>query len=447
MLLRLLRANSTFAILTIMVLLATTAGVSAHATGSPAKIGAAMLALTITTKTITVGTQPGDALYSPASKEVYVVNEGSKTVSAISSSTYAVTTITVGTDPFLLTYSTSTGDVYVLNFASGFGGTISVISSTNKVLKTITFASGVSPSTQAYDPATGDVYVVCNTVTGSAIFDINKATWALKAITVPTGERYLFVTYDNASSSLVFSSPYTNSVTAVSKTDTATTIKLTVGYTPTWMVYNPHDSDLYITDEGFNGKTLLKTGNVSVLSSSNKIITTLKVGYVPTTGWYDPVNFDIYEINTGYSNGITFPTSTVSVISTSNVVAKTLTVGKYAVIAAFDPKNSEMYVSCPASNLTYAFTSTNSLAAKVTTKEWSGASAYDPALGEMLAPGLTKFFNFTASKTIVTVIPSSNTGTSTVTLGIGPLSGATYDPADLGFFGVNQGANTVSVIL
>lgn len=394
----------------------------------------------VTTKTVTVGTNPNFALYDPATKEVYVANEGSKSVSAISSTTYAVKTITVGTEPLLITYNPTTKALYVENFETS----ISVISTANTVVKTITFPAGVFPISQAYSPANGDVYVLCDTTTGSELVQINSATYAQKAVVLPGAA--LFVTYDNASSSLVVSSPSANEVTAVSSTNVATTVTLAKGFFPTWMVYNPHDSDLYITDAGETAHGVTKTGNVSVLSSANTIIATVKVGSFPTLGWYDPANFDIYEMNTGKPSK-PFPVSTVSVIGTGNTVVKTLTVGKYAAVASYDPKNSEMYIACPGSNLTYAISSGNAIVAKVVTKQYATAAEYDPKLGEMLAVGFATFFGAPVANTLVTLIPSSNTGTSTVTLGTGPAAGGTYDPTDSGVWIVNGGTTTVSVIL
>ncbi|MGA7845713.1 MAG: hypothetical protein WCB18_01295 [Thermoplasmata archaeon] len=429
------------ACLLVVVVFASANVVSARETGPSPHLATQLLPLAVTTKTVTVGKMPTIALYDPATTDVYVANEGSNTVSAISSTTYAVTTIKVGTEPVDIIYAPSTKSLYVVNSEKS----ISVISSANKVVHTVTFPSGTVPISEIYDPANGDVYVVCDTTTGSQVDAINQATFALTIVKLPTGA--LFSAYDNATLSLVVSSGPSNEVTAISSTNVATTVTLTAGIWPSWMVYNPHDSDLYITDIGETEHGFTKTGNVSVLSSANKIIATLKVGNYPTIGWYDPKNFDIYEINTGLPSGKTYPTSTVSVIATTNKVVKTLTVGKYAVVAFYDPKNSEMYIACPASNETFAITSANAITAMVVTKQYAGAALYDPALGEMLAFGFATFNGAPVADTIVTLIPSTNTGTSTVTLGLGPVAGTAYDPTDSGFWAVNMGATTVSVIL
>ena len=436
---RFLRVSAGVAVLLVLVLLASATAASGRGIGAPVRLEVKPLAPTITTKTVTVGTKPNFALYDPATKEVYVANEGSKTVSAISSTTYAVTSIPVGTEPLLITYAPSTQDLYVLNFETS----ISVISSANKVVKTITFPKGDIPVTQVYDPANGDVYVICDTSTVPQINDINQKTFALTPVSLPIGS--LYAIYDNASSSLVVSGGMSNELTAISSKDVPTTIKLTAGISPEWMVYNPNDKDLYIVDDGATTKGISKTGNISVLTSANKITATVKIGAYPTLAFYDPANHDIYAMDTGIPSK-PYPVSSVSIIS-GTTVSKTLTVGKYAVVAGYDPKNSEMYVSCPGSNLTYAITSGNAITAMVATPQYSTAAEYDPSLGDMLAVGFPTFGGTAAANTIVTVIPSTNTGTSTVTLGKGPPGGVGYDPTDSGFFVVNSGTTTVSFIL
>ena len=440
---RWLRLSASLGILMVVVLVASATGASAQSVGPRIESRLAIATHAITTKTVTIGKDPGIALYDPGNNEVYVANGGSNTVSAINPSTYAVTTVSVGSDPLLLTYAASTKDLYVLNYETS----VSVLSSTNSVLKTITFPSGDVPLNQAYDPGNGDVYVLVVTSTTPEMVQINSATFAQTDVPVPSGS-LSYITYDNATTSLVVSDGDANELTIISSTNAVTTVKLTKGLWPTWMVYNPHDSDLYISDIGVTSKGYTKSANVSVLSSSNKIVATLKVGELPTTGWYDPNNFDIYVVDTGgLPSGKTYPTSKVSVISDANKVVKTLTVGKYAVIAFYDPANTEMYVACPASNLTYTITNANALGPKVTTKQSAGAAIYDAGLGEMIAVGVTDFYGASTADTVATIIPSSNTGTSTVTLGEGPAAGSAYDPSDSGFFVVNEGAGTVTVIL
>jgi DNA-binding beta-propeller fold protein YncE len=437
---RFLRVSVTVAVLLVLTLVVSTTAASARETITPEHLTVAVSKLAITLKTVTVGKTPGYALYDPATTEVYVANGGAATVTAINSKTYATTTIKVGTDPTIITYAPSTQDLYVLNFETS----VSVIGTSNTVVHTVTFAKGVVPVTQGYDPANGDVYVLCYTTTGAVVNDINQKTYALT--TVPLPGSGIFMTYDNATSSMVVAESTSNELTAISSKDVATNIKLGAGNFPGWMVYNPNDKDLYITDFGETTKGITKTGNVSVLSSANKIIATIKIGSYPTIGWYDPDNHDIYEVDTGIIVGKTYPVSSVSIISGTSVT-KTLTVGKYAVVAQYDPKNNEMYIACPASNQTFAISNSNAIAATIPTQQYPSAAVYDPGLGDMLAFGFSTFNGHKAADTIVTVIPSTNTGTSTVTLGMGPPAGVGYDPTNSGFFVVNGGATSVTFIL
>jgi len=428
----------------VMILLAGATATSAQAIGPTSPLLAAVHPGVISTKTVRVGSDPNVELYDPTNHEMYVANYGGSNVTAVNSTTYAVKSIAVGSGPLILTYSASSKDVYVLDFELKV---IKVISSANKVIHNITLPGDAF--TQIYDPANGDVLVEVSTTTGAEISDVNHATYALKNVALPA--LGIFLAYDNASSSVVVPCTDLNELVAISSTDVATTIKLTTGLSPAWMTYNPDDKDLYVSDLGETSHGVTKTGNISVLSSINKIIGTVKVGEFPFFSSYDPANHDIYTVNVGVKTNGTYPASTISVIGPSApfTVVKTITVGKGAGVATYDPKNREMYISAPASNKTYAINSTtNAIAATITTTQYATASLYDSALGDMIAVGFTTFVDTTSTaKTVVTVIPSSNTGTSTLTLGTGAAGGVGYDPTDSGLWITNEGAKSVSVIL
>jgi YVTN family beta-propeller protein len=430
----------------VVFVLALSAGASAansHSVEISAAIHPMVNPAAVSVKTVTVGSKPSTEVYNPANTEVYVVSTPTDSVSAVNSSTYKVTKISVGKEPELLTYAPSTKDVYVENLESN---NVSVINTANKVVRSVKLP-GVAGVTQIYDPANGNLFAMSYTANTTVISDINHTTWALKTITLPTGAFSL--AFDNATNSVVVSDGESNELTVISATNVVTTVKLTVGTWPYFMTYNPFDKDLYITDIGESLKGVSKTGNVSVLSSSNKIIATIKVGNFPLFGTYDPSSHDIYEVNTGYPVGKTYPTSTVSIIGTTNKVVATVTVGKFAGVAIYDPKNAEMYVSCADSNKTYAIDSaTNAIAATITTTQYPSGAIYDSALGEIIVGGDTTFLNSSSTaKSVATLIPSSNTGATTLTLGTGPIGDGIWDPSDSGVFASNSGTNTVSVVL
>jgi YVTN family beta-propeller protein len=443
---RLLGWSTALAALLIASVLLATGAASATAVSGPAlpthgSTGAGVPLATVTLKTVTVGVDPRVTIYDAANKMVYVSNAGSSFTSAINSTTYAVTKVAGGIPARDLVYDPSDKDVYVENLSS-----ISILSSANKLVKTVVFA-GTYLLFETYDPANGDVYALASANTTYKMFDINHSTFTTKAIVLP--EESLEATYDNASASLVVSSPAENELTAINATDHATTIKLTVGLTPETMVYDPNNKYLYVSDLGEVGSTFTKTGNVTVLSSANKIVKTIKVGKFPTYGAYDPKSHDIFEVNTvGVAVKGVYPNGTVSIINNTNVVIKTLTLGRFSVGATYDPKNQEMYITATASNRTYAINSTtNTIAAKIVTGQNPEGAGYDGKLGEMLVPGDTEFWGTSTAKTTVTLLPSANSPTSTISLGTGPFGDAVWDPVDSAFFAANGGTDTVTVIL
>lgn len=441
----LVRFSASAAILVVVVLMAGATSPSALGTAPTPPLVLAAHLMTPTVKAVKVGSDPVDELYDTDNHYVYVADAASNTVSAIDSTTLKVTPITVKS-PELLTYDPKDKDVYAEN---SFQNTETVINPTNGIAKNVTLP-GLA-WTQVYDPATGAVYVEVEKTTapvGYELSEINSTTFALTNVKIPSPA--IELTYDNASTSLVATGLESNNITVISSTNVVTTVKLTTGIWPFFAVYNPDDKDLYITDIGESSTGMTKTANVTVLSKANKIVATIKTGAGTFYGAYDPSSHDIYEVNVGhYVVGKPYPKSTVSIIGTNNKVAATLTLGKYCVIPTYNPVNGEMYISCPASNQTFAIdSSTNAIANKITTPQSATASLYDPALGDQVAIGDSTFFdNASTARTVATLIPSSNTGTSKVTLGQGPVGDVLYDPSDSGLWVTNLGAKSVSVLL
>ena len=124
--------------------------------------------------TITVGTGASGVGYASAQNLVYVVNNGSDTVSVINPATNAVVaTITVGTNPVGVGYASAQNLIYVANQGSN---TVSVIDpATNAVVATITV--GAAPYGIGY-AATQNLIYVANSG-ADTVSVINPATNAV----------------------------------------------------------------------------------------------------------------------------------------------------------------------------------------------------------------------------------------------------------------------------
>jgi DNA-binding beta-propeller fold protein YncE len=106
----------------------------------------------VTTITLPVGSQPGDATIDPVTGRVYV-DEFKATAVAVIKGTAVVTTITVGKSPAGGAVDPSTGDVYIPNAGDD---TVSVIRGT-AVVKTVKVGS--APDFVAVDPSSRLAYV------------------------------------------------------------------------------------------------------------------------------------------------------------------------------------------------------------------------------------------------------------------------------------------------
>ena len=133
------------------------------------------------TATIPVGAAPAGVAVSPDGRTAYVTNKSGNSVSVISTATGTVTaTIPVGSDPFGIAVSPDGSHVYVANEVSN---TVSVISTaTGTVTATIPVGSG--PFGVAVSPDGGTAYVT--NVFDNTVSAISTATLTVTA-TLPVG--------------------------------------------------------------------------------------------------------------------------------------------------------------------------------------------------------------------------------------------------------------------
>jgi YVTN family beta-propeller protein len=400
----------------------------------------------LTVSTITVGKQPIGVAYDASNKEVYVANYGSNTTSALKTPTGTPTKIPVGHGPAAVTYDPTNKDIYVLNEISG---TVSVINGSNKVIHTLTLP-GPFPTYLTYDPANGNIYTLSSNASGQELSDLNHSTSVVKSLTL--GSTAESMAFDNATNDLVVSEyavpPAKGSLQIISPSDIATTVKLTKGMTPDFMAYDPTDKDLFVNDLGVTSKGLTKTGNVSVLSSAGKVVKTISVAAAPIWTAYDPTDQDMYVLSLlSISNPKV--NDTLTILTSSLTVAKTLTLGAFCGYAAYDPVNHDMYVPCARSNTTFVISSaTHTIVKKLSTGGTPVVAFFDPGVSDMLVAGDPVYYNASSTThNTVYVVPSSNTGITTLTLGTGAAADGVYDPNDLGVWVSNEGSGTVSVIL
>ncbi|HXQ93839.1 MAG TPA: YncE family protein [Thermoplasmata archaeon] len=450
----LVRIGALVAVLVVVSMLGANASAAAPRSGpaaGPLPLAHALASSVTVKKNITVGKDPGAVVYDPANHLVYVALRGASSVKAINATTNTVAkTIAVGKEPIGLVYDPSNKDLYVENYGSN---SFSVISSSDKVVATVAIRGSFLGST-IYDGANGAIYTLSFAFVPPATLDYNlsKIDATTQAVTIiPIGTEAGFATYDNASADIVVSNPTTAKLSVVNgTTNKITTVALTAGKIPAEGLYNAANKDLYVLDEGVSSHGTIGTGNISVLSASNKIVATIKTGINPAFLQLDPANHDVYVTDLGKQNTGTglYPDSNLTVISTANKVATTLMVGKFAGIIAYSPKTNDLYVPCAESNTTYIVNATTNvlLSKTVATPQYPTVAVYSAVAGEVIVAGNANYTG-TPTKSDLTVVSTGNIVAGTVVLGVGPLGGYAYDPTVKASYVSNEGAGTVSVLV
>jgi hypothetical protein len=296
-----------------------------------------------------------------------------------------------------------------------------------------------------YDPANGNVYSFSYNGSVPTASDLNHTTWKVKSIALAGAPDA--VLFDNATNDIVVSEPAGPALQVLTPKDVVSTVHLPKGKTPAWLTYDPTDKDVFVSDLGETGTGVTKTANVSVLGSANTIVKTLTVAGGALPSAYDPADHDVFVVSlANFPNGT--KNGTVTVLTSTLTVAKTIAVGKYCEFPEYDPANHDLYLPCTRSNQTFVINSTTfKVTAKLATTGNPVVAFYDPGISEMMVVNGPTFYNRASTvKTLVFVVPSSNTGMTKLTLGYGGAGDGVYDPSDSGVWVTNEGSGTVSVI-
>ena len=252
---------------------------------------------TLVVKTVKVNPHPVAAFYDPANAKMYVTNTSTfstitftcspSTVYAINSATFAVTKINLGVpasfdllyDPANKGLNTST------SFYSSSSPEIIMISSSN-IVTTVSTAAGSIPEVKGYSPKNQELYVSL----GSNLIALSKTNAIAGTINGVSG--VFLAAYNPISTDMYFSS-FTSTTTAgtvviVSALNSIVS-SLTVGKEPTFLLYDPTNNDIYVTNVASN--------TTSVISSSNSLVTTIKDGRIPVLPMYNPKDGDVFVLS------------------------------------------------------------------------------------------------------------------------------------------------------
>jgi YVTN family beta-propeller protein len=258
--------------------------------------------------------------YDPKTKEVYVPNYASSSISVISGKCTIVSEIMLHEDagPMAAAYDPANGYVYVTDY---YFSQVYEISGTT-IVTTITNPSFELPWGIAYDPDNKTMVVANSDNYYVSVF--NEATGFFKNVPVGAGPRA--VAYDAEYGNLVVANFNSDNVTILNATHLTHVTDLLTGSEPIGVAFDSADNEDYVTNEGSNTVSVIRGETVE---------TTITGFDEPFGLTYSSANHDVYVCNLGANS--------VSILSGSSVV-KTVKGLKGALGAVYDPANKYVYV-------------------------------------------------------------------------------------------------------
>jgi len=296
--------------------------------------------------TVRVGFGPVQAVLAPKGTTAYVVNTGAGTVSVINTSTNRVTTtLTVGLLPSHAAVSPDGRSVYVTNTGSNSVSVISTTTTPQSVVATIPV--GFAPVGVAITPDGKSAYVTNAGSENVSVIDTASNTVSAR---VRVGAIPLTVALNGSSAYVVNSRANSVSVINTGTNTVETTIQ--VGYGPVDVAIAPNGATAYVADEFAHSVTVVDT-------ATNQVVTTLPVGFLPVKTAITPNGATAYVADAGAKS--------VSVINTANnTVVATIGVGADPVDLSISPDGVHAYVTNAGSNsVSVIDTSTNAVSATV----------------------------------------------------------------------------------
>ncbi|HYA58044.1 MAG TPA: hypothetical protein VEH57_06245 [Thermoplasmata archaeon] len=199
----------------------------------------------VTTLLLSKVTGPGESIYSPTTKDLYVLDSGVGTktsptgnVTVLSPANKIVATLKVGPEPLFASLDPVNHAVYVSNYGienattkKYSNSTVSVINTTNKVATTIKV--GKQPAELGYSPKDGDLYIPC--YGSNETFVVNASTNKLVK-TLTTKQFPSVAVYDSGNGDILVvgnsnetGTPVKSDIYAISSTNAVTTLVLGLG--------------------------------------------------------------------------------------------------------------------------------------------------------------------------------------------------------------------------
>lgn len=224
--------------------------------------------------------------------------------------------------------------VYIANQLSG---TITVLDSTNQVVKVIqlepTFPGFTSPvalavNTKSTSSKYGFVYVVCSVANTLAVIDLSLNVVAI----IPVGSRPIAVAFNPVNSKVYVANLVSDNMSVIDA-ETLTEIvgsPLPTGQDPIGVGINPVTGDIYTANSLDN--------SITVYDSNNILVTTIPaVGLYPVSITYNPANNTMYAVAT--NNNFVYQIETLT-----HTIVGIIEAGSKPYNSFFDTYNGFLYV-------------------------------------------------------------------------------------------------------
>jgi YVTN family beta-propeller protein len=283
--------------------------------------------------------------------KIYVVNQGSNSLTVIDGATDSPVTVPVGHYPTAVAVNPATGRVYVVNHSDS---TVSVLQPPNYSVRTV--PTGKWPQSVAVNPVTNGIYI---TNDGDNTVSVINGTLDYLITNVPVGRHPDPVAVNPANNKIYVANVGSNTVTVMDGPTLATT-SVNVGSFPYALAINALNNQVYAVNYG---------GTVTVINEAN-VASTIAVGAGPDAVAIDPMTNLAYVTNSGDGS--------VTVIDGATFATKSVSIGGSPGVAVANPVTNKVYVTDLQAGTVTVIDGTNDSTSQVYVDTRSVAVALNP---------------------------------------------------------------------
>ncbi len=372
--------------------------------------------------TVATGTYPVALAVNSVTNKIYVVNQGSNTVSIIDGITNTAATIAVGSYPTAAAVNPVTNKIYVGNYS---GHSVTVIDGATN--RTATIAVAPSPKAVAVNSVTNKIYV--SNMQNNSVTVIDGATNATS--TVSTGPSPGAVAVNSDTNQVFVANTGNGTMTVIDAAHNNQTSQVTVGSNPIAIAVSIPTNKVYVANQYPSGGN----GSVTVWDGASNTTSTITAGLYPSAVAVNPATDTIYVANAG--------DGTMTILDGAGQTTTTVAVGSYPSAVAVNPITNKVYVANCIWYATATMLDGLTLATStVDTGVYSGAVAVNPQTNMVYVANLSTN-NVTviagAASPAMQFVPVSPCRVADTRLQNGPLGGPPLAPGSTRSFPIPSG--------